>query len=495
MVNLTPIAQPSLAKFAKKIPACDLTLNVPAGLSLHEVAQRITKLCGFPVTVTPDAAELIEDTMPQSMPTQIVSGKLPTPDDDGRVPLNSMGEIDGSNQKRIMQSTQRTLNSLNWQGDISGLLDNVANRLGIFWKYENERITFFRFETRVFQLAVLNAKTEMESSILSGSTSSMGATGSSTGNGISGDGATSQKTTVQIESDLYNDIRKTIETMLTPQNGRYFLATGSGSLSVTDTPVVMEHVEAYVDHQNTLLNRSVQLNVEVLSVSNIKNEQYGINWNTIYKDLGSVGATLTGGITNAASNAVSAGVSILDPNSKFNGSRALFQALSEQGNVSVETTSNSTTTNLTPVPIQVAEQTVYIQSTSTTVTANVGESTSMTPGVITTGFNMNMLPYIKNGSDIQLQFSFNLSDPPTIRTVTSKDGNSTIEMPYTKLRSLSQRVNMKAGQTLILTGFEQINTKMNKDGVFSANNYLFGGGRDGKKNRSSLVVLITPILM
>lgn len=106
-----------------------------------------------------------------------------------------------------------------------------------------------------------------------------------------------------------------------------------------------------------------------------------------------------------------------------------------------------------------------------------------------------LLPLIQDDGDVQLQVAFNLSDPPTIRNFTSKDGNSYIEMPYTKLRSLSQKTNLRAGQALVLTGFDQSNTRMTKNGTFTPGNFLLGGGRDGDDSRSTLVIIITPELM
>lgn len=130
-------------------------------------------------------------------------------------------------------------------------------------------------------------------------------------------------------------------------------------------------------------------------------------------------------------------------------------------------------TNLTPVPIQMADQTVYVAQSATTTTTDVGATTTLTPGMITTGFNMTLLPLIQETGNVQLQVNFNLSDPPTIRNFTSKDGNSYIEMPYTKLRSLSQKANLRAGQSLILTGFDQNNTSVNKSGTFTPGNPLW----------------------
>lgn len=74
-------------------------------------------------------------------------------------------------------------------------------------------------------------------------------------NSASGDATSSQSTTVGQEYDLYEDIRKTIEAMLTPEKGRYWLSASSSTLTVTDTPAVREAVARYVDEQNSIMNR------------------------------------------------------------------------------------------------------------------------------------------------------------------------------------------------------------------------------------------------
>ncbi|EBE4977596.1 hypothetical protein CK289_09200 [Salmonella enterica] len=50
-------------------------------------------------------------------------------------------------------------------------------------------------------------------------------------------------------------------------------------------------------------------------------------------------------------------------------------------------------------------------------------------------------------------------------------------------------------QALVLTGFDQSNTRMTKNGTFTPGNFLLGGGRDGDDSRSTLVIIITPELM
>ncbi|MQL48722.1 PilN family type IVB pilus formation outer membrane protein [Photorhabdus khanii] len=495
-VNLKPVVQPVASVM---LPSCQITINSKVGLTLPELVQRITQLCGIRVTVAPDVLSRVSTTAGGL--TRQMNRALPTADDKGRMPLDWLDDRDIHSIHADERREPEVLTGLNWQGELTGLLDNIASRLGIAWKIDNRAVVFYRFETRTFQLNVLNTRTSSNASVASGSTSSMGTSGGSgnANNSVSGDASSSQKTTIDLNSDLYEDIRKTVENMLTPERGRFWLSSSSGTLMVSDTPAVLDSVSRYVEEQNTVLNRQVLLNVQVLSVSTTRKEQMGLDWGLVYNSLYNLGAMLSGSFGGMGSGATSAGVSILESATgkaaKLSGSSLLIKALSEQGNVSVVTSQGSATTNLTPIPIQMADQTVYVARSSTTTATDVGATTALTPGMITTGFNMTLLPLIQRNGDVQLQVAFNLSDPPTIRSFTSKEGNSYIEMPYTRLRSLSQKVNLRAGQALVLTGFEQADTRATKEGTFTPGNFLLGGVQSGENKRSTLVILITPVLL
>lgn len=494
-VNLKPIAQATSSPQKAGLPACNITVGSRDGLTLSEISGLITRICGVRVILSPEVMAAGHGVGSAGV-TRRTSGPLPVPDDSGRIPLDQLGVAGGGQQTALAPAT---LNGLRWQGPLGGLLDNITARTGLSWRTDHGAVVFYLTETRTFQFAFLNTRVNSNASVSSGSTSSMGTSGGSGGgdNSVSGDSSSSQKTTTLQDRDAYEDIRKTMETILTPEKGRYWLSESTGVLTVTDTPQVLETVSHYVDEQNREMNRQVQLSVKVLSVSNTRNEQFGIDWSLVYKSLQQVGATLNNAGGDIA-GATSAGVSILDTATgsaaRFSGSSLLIKALSEQGDISVVTSQDSTVTNLTPVPIQMADQTVYVAGSATTTTTDVGATTTLTPGMITTGFNMTLLPLIRQAGDVQLQVNFNLSDPPTIRSFTSKDGNSYIEMPYTKLRSLSQKVNLRAGQSLVLTGFSQDNTSVRKSGTFTPGNFLFGGGRKGEHGRSTLVIIITPLL-
>lgn len=477
-VNREPVRE--LRQNLRNLPSCGITINRQGNIGLNEISQRISSECRIPVFITPDARQSFGNNGGGT--TQQIQGDIPPPDINGMLPLASLSKSTGTGPASYRENG---IEGLFWDGALPGLLDMVTSRLGVSWKYEHGRIIIFYLDTRSFPVTFMDSKAEFNSKVVSGTTTTSGNSDGS----ISGDANTSQSTTMEIKSSLYADLEEAIKSMLTPGMGRMFLS--SGMVTVTDSPQVLDTVDAFIKERNKELNRQVVLNVQVLSVEKRNKDQLGIDWKAVFNS-GSVGMTLGGGLASAAENSLTGGISIID--GKLAGSKGFIKALSEQAKVSVMTQQSSTTTNMTALPMQVAEQEDYVAKVTSDSTANVGTSTSITPATITTGFNMTLLPYIMpNSSDLQLQFSISLSDPPTRRTFTS--GESTVELLNTKLKTVNQRVNMRSGQTIVLSGFQQTNQKGNKQGVGQPWFFGLGGGQQGDAADTMLVILITPVIL
>ena len=229
------------------------------------------------------------------------------------------------------------------------------------------------------------------------------------------------------------------------------------------------------------------INVTVLSVNLADDDEYGINWNAIYTSLRE-----TYGIKNtlaASTNAVGISAGIIGT-SKYTGSTLLINALSEQGKVRRETTASVVTLNNQPVPVQVAKQTTYLAQSQTTVTQDIGTSTTLVPGVVTSGFNMTLLPHVLTNGTVLLQFSTDISALRDIKTVSS--GNSSIQTPEIDTRNFMQRVSMKSNETLVISGFEQTDDNLSRNGSGNASNYFMGGGFRASRAKEVIVILITP---
>ncbi|HIE7651445.1 PilN family type IVB pilus formation outer membrane protein [Salmonella enterica] len=480
---INPIPLNARGNDRERLPSCLIQINRPGVISVNDISALITRTCHLTVVFTPDARQVTQ----ASGPTEQIKGPLPAPDANGMLPLAQMGNTVATPVPRA--GSEATLRGVYWKGALDGFLDNITTRLGLSWRYEEGRIVIYYLDTRNFPVLFMDSQAGFTSKTVSGTTSSTGSSGGGSSGGISGDSNTSQSTDMAIKSNLYGDVSATVKAMLTPGVGRMNLS--AGVLTVTDTSRVLSQIGRYIDDRNRELNRQVVLNVQIYSVESRRSDQLGIDWDAVLS-LSSVKATFTNAFTNANDAIATGGAMIVD--GKGAGTKALVKALSEQGNVSVITQSSSLTTNLSAVPIQIALQQDYISDVTSEQTANVGSSVSSTRSTITTGFNMTVLPYLMPASSsMQLQFSVNMSDDPTMRTVPQGE-KSSVELMKTRLKTFTQRVNMKSGQTLILSGYEQLNNTADHQGVGSPRVFGMGGGSSGSENRTQLVMFVTPII-
>ena len=106
---------------------------------------------------------------------------------------------------------------------------------------------------------------------------------------------------------------------------------------------------------------------------------------------------------------------------------------------------------------------------------------------------MQVLPSIMEDNALILQFSADVSALREIRTITS--GESSIEAPEVDTKNFLQRIKMRSGETLVLSGFEQTNGNLRYSGVGNARFPLLGGGMNAERNKESVVVLVTPVII
>lgn len=479
---------------------CDITFAPAVPVSLQEFGQRVTKDCNLHVRITPDALAAIEGT-PSLVAATAAAATGPAPMIPMPAGVTLPPGVGGQGAQTGGGSAAQRID-IRYSGDVRGLLDAVTARLGLSWRYTGGVVSVFYLDTRIFRIHSLPTVTQMDSVVTSGTTAAAGVGGGSSSGGsgggqggVSGTSGSSQTTSVALRSDPNTDMSRMVASMLTPNVGRMHSATSNGMMTVTDTPETLDRIAAFVDEYNGTATKQVLLNVKVLTVSLSDDNEFGINWTLLYNSLADEYGIGLSNESSASPEAISGSINILTGgNSRFAGSSVLVNALAKQGNVSVLTQPSVATLNNEPVPVQVARQTSYLAQVLTTQVADVGTSTSLTPGTVTTGFNMNLLPYIlPDNETILLQYSINLSALNDIRRVES--GESAIEIPEVDNRIFSQKVKIRSGETLVLSGFEQSSTDTTRTGVGSARFWLLGGGKRDSKSRDVLVVLINPIVM
>lgn len=442
----------------------------------------LTRLTGIPVLVSAGASASNNTQSGSGTPAQQTSNPTMPPS-----PISS--------SSLLMDLPQDT--PIVYAGNFAGLLDLVCSRYGVFWEWDKNTINIFKTKAKTFRLAALPGDTSLSSKVTS-KTSGTGSD-SSSGSGSSSSSSDSDSSKSEMEASVkfsgmsvWEGIKNNIDQMLSP-NGRLSVTPATGTITVDDTPVVLEQVENFINQQNIALSRQVVINVRVLSVALKNSQEYGINWNAVYRNLSQeIGVDLTSKFAESAS-ANKLTFRVL-PGSIWNGSSAIIDALSTQGRVSQVTSASMVTINNQPAPIQVGRQIGYLASSTTTLNSTGGSSSiSLTPGQINTGFSMSVLPHILDNSDLMLQYSGSISSLNELKSVDS--GTSSIQTPDMDVRSFLQRVILKSGETLVLAGFEQFDLSGTTQGATSPENAALGGGVITKNDKNVIVVLVQPVLM
>lgn len=509
---VSPVPLP-VAKYdaPREVVNCNMPYRAKAPQDIWQFSQDIATVCHIRTRVTPDAAAVLgghgtESGSPTQRLTNVPSPALASGGD--MRPLDTFGTGTTSSAQAPVAGTSRTFSGVTYTGNLGGLLDIVTARLGISWKYEAGMVTFFYLQTARFDIEPSDAKYGLTGSVVSGVSNSSssdvgtgsGSSGSSSSNGVSGESGTSLKSDVAMGNNLYDDLKSTAESMLTPGVGRLDMNKTTGTVVVTDVPEVVRRVGEYLTSENKTLSRQVNLKVVIYSVNTDTSDAVGIDWNVIYKTLaGNYGINLTGPAGNVA-DAGSLSYSVLDTATgaarQFAGSTFLLDALSKQAKVADVRTIPLMTTNMASASVVVGRQITYLKRVSQTPYSTGNTTTLMEsrePGSVTTGTNITIFPKVLNGGDrMMLNMFLNISSLITLRQI----GTATqpMEAPDVDSRSTPVRVWLKPGQTVVISGLEQNVATSNRQGQLSPDNQITGGTRSGDTTRQSFVITVTPYI-
>jgi len=508
---VSPVPLP-VAKYdaPREVVNCNMPYRAIKPQDIWQFSQDIATVCHIRTRVTPDAAAMLggrgaESGSPTQRLTSVPSPVLPTAGD--MRPLDSFGTGTASGAAAGSPGTSRTFSGVTYTGNLGGLLDIVTARLGISWKYEDGMVTFFYLQTARFDIEPSDAKYALNGSVVSGvsnSSSSNGGTGSSSSGsnsgGVSGESGTSLKSDVSMGNNLYDDLKSTAESMLTPGVGRLDMNKTTGTVVITDVPEVVRRVGEYLTSENKALSRQVSLKVVIYTVNTDTSDAIGIDWNVIYKTLaGKYGINLTGP-SGTVADAGSLSFSVLDTATgaarQFAGSSFLFDALSKQSKVADVRTIPLMTTNMASASVVVGRQITYLKSVSQTP-YSTGNTTLLSqtrePGSVTTGTNITIFPKVLNGGDrMMLNMFLNISSLIALRQIGTADEPQ--EAPDVDSRSTPVRVWLKPGQTVVISGLEQNVATSDRQGQLSPDNQITGGQRSGDRTRQSFVITVTPYI-
>lgn len=370
------------------------------------------------------------------------------------------------------------------EGTVRDLLDATAHALKARWRYEKEhhRIVFYRYETKTFRIAMVPGNATAESTLSSNS-----------GQNTSGGGIRST-TKYDTKKGVWESVSDTIKTMMSSK-GQFTVSEAMGTVTVRDVPDVVQRVSEYVKKVNDALAQQVTIEVKVYKLESTEQDIRGVNWSAAFQ---SVGFNVNM-ITPRGNTAGQTGMVLSIPDTAVGdlrhwvGSQAMLDMLSKIGKVSTMTSTTLQTINNQSAPVSISKKINYVKSVSSTTGANIGVTSAVEQAEIDTGFSINVLPHVQdNGRDLLLQVSLSMSTLDKLEPFTT--GGQTVQIPQVSSRDFMQRVRMSSGQTLVLAGFESIQSADNSQGPIDAKAWAVGGVKDLNNAKESIVILMTPYI-
>ncbi len=462
-----------------------VSLHLPGKYNIRSVAMHIERLTRIPVILAPDVLLPITDFAPTQLAARMSRSTGPkTEPVAGQETLEEITRqaaegVTRAGAPRQWESdpTEAGLFELNHQGTLAGLLDRVAAQGQLQWSYESGQIRFFRVVSRTLTVKALP-----------GSLSRSGSLTLAAGMGT-------MSSSVSSELNFWEGIEKTIKEMISPL-GKISIDPALGYVVVTDALRNVEVVQGFVETLNRQLGRQVSLTVEVLQISLNAANQAGIDWSFVARSArwGDVG------FISAPSLADNTGtISLVRPAANGQDNSLFIRALERFGRVSTAYSSVITTMNRQSVPLGSVSTQSYLRQVAPTALVNAAGATSygppaLTPGEVTTGFTMSLLPIVLDSNRVILQCAVSISSLKELVTFTSGTGTAqqSIQQPNVASFATQQNMTVRSGDTIVLSGFESESTQSRESDIVRQ---VLPGSRSNARDKTTLVVLITPRIL
>ena len=358
--------------------------------------------------------------------------------------------------------------SISYDGPLRGLLDQIAAQTGWGWDFDRaaNTVTLARMMARTFTISATPGAVAVDTRITNSTKQAEAASVSlsgqvgSTVSSRAADSQTAQTSTNRLSYDTWKEILENVRILLSPK-GRATGSLSAGTVTVHDRPENIRKVSRYIAGVNESYSRQVALRVNVYSLETNRNSQAGIDVQTLFsRASGADVSVVAGALSLDAGSADTTSAAIVKGDLK--GSSGVLKALGAWGKATQITSGGLVVRNNVPAPLQAIRKVGYLAGISSQTT-DYGQTTTLTPGEVSTGFSMTILPHIL--------------DEYTA-------GTAKVQLPQTASRAFSQSATLHMGQTLVLAGYQQTG----QDSASSAG--LFRFSRTGDESRTLLIITI-----
>ncbi|MGR3178348.1 MAG: type II secretion system protein GspD [Candidatus Anammoxibacter sp.] len=329
--------------------------------------------------------------------------------------------------------------------DFSGLpfksaIEAIVESEGYYWKQEGLLIRVSKFETKTFFINYLKL------------TRTSAGSSQATVSGSSGGGGGAASITSSDTVEFWNDLKDQLSNLLSA-DGKITISRMSGTIHVTDLHRNILQIESFIKNVTESIFRQVEIEARIIEVT--LNDQFslGIDWDIIID-------TLTDGVGVGISNIISGAIGPVSPGAPavkleygiFAGDiQAVFEALSEQGELKVVSNPRIRVMNNQPALIKVGVDRPFFESTLQIGQQGNPNTLNETARSITDGLVLSITPQISGDGMVMLEITPIITR--LVQTVISP--NETVTSPILEIKQTSSVVRVRDGETVTVAGLIQ----------------------------------------
>ncbi|AOE82537.1 hypothetical protein A7318_28285 (plasmid) [Pseudomonas lurida] len=490
-----------------------IRFEFPDRPTISVIGDRISKIVGISVRVSPDALVPIEVFSAQRMSSSggSASTSMPSPNamsftSPMSMPMSgpigqmapSMANMAGAYMGPTAPRNYILDQASPFGGNLTQLLDQISSRYGVGWDYKDGVILISRLVTRTYQIATITDVNDVNSTIAKTASAGSISAGSSSG----GDGNVSQAGNVSSSADVsakmsasvdvVKSLKTAIEGALTPGGIGKLSISASGVITVTDTREVQQQVDDLVTAENKSVGRQVRMRMQIVDLTSSTDNDLGVNWSWLINDATrkwNVNFFSPDGMPGGSTGFGQLGVI---RNGDHSTTSTFLKALATVGKVNIR--KDETYSMMNNRPLSVANTENFIYPARSTAANSTTDSATVVPGVepaqLTTGTFLNMRTSIQPNGSVIVQFSMDASMRGDTKTFVNN--GVTLQYPQSTANQYQIYTSIVNGETAVLAGIDNTQQQTTDKSFDGALTPLLGGGISSSTSRRAVLVLLTP---
>ncbi len=349
---------------------------------------------------------------------------------------------------------------LKHEGALSKVLDKIAARMDLAWRFDGTAITFDRMVTKRYSLSLPTGTSKVDTSI----------------GGLEGSGRSVSHNHSAGGYDPWDDLSTQLAAVAPPP-ATVTTSKSAGRVAVFGPPSVQRKAAEVIEDFEAIYSTRIALEVAIYFIDADKSDDFAVGLSAA----GSEGS-LTGVIGALAGN----GVATL----RKGGKSISFKALAQQGSVVDYRLASTIAQSGVVAPIVLTRSEGYVASTTSTTDSNGVVTTSENIATVEEGISIHALPRLVDRNKIQLSLTL------LQNTVDLKDSDAgTVKLPTVDQRAIQNDSVLAPGETLVLSGYEQESATRANKGTGLARFIGLGGSAKGKTRKIRMVVLVRPAIL